>query len=559
MEAAAVDGAGMVLDVKDLKVRFRTLDGVVEAVKGISLHVKAGETVAVVGESGSGKSQTMMAAMRLLASNGEASGEVNYRGRNLLDLAKAELNRIRGRRIGMIFQEPMTSLDPLYTIGDQLMEPIRRHRGLGAAAAREKALELLRRVRISEPERRMKSYPHEMSGGQRQRVMIAMALANDPDILIADEPTTALDVTIQAQILGLLADLQRQLGMAIVFITHDLGIVRRFADRVYVMRAGEVVEEGACTALFSDPRHPYTKMLLAAEPEGSKAPPPSDAPVVMEGRDVEVIFRTGGGLLSGEPMVLRAVDRISLRLRRNQTIGVVGESGSGKSTLGRALLRLLPSTGVIRFEGRDISDAGRDEMRPLRRQMQLVFQDPFGSLSPRMTVGQIVTEGLLVHEPGLAARERDRRAVEALAEVGLDPNARNRYPHEFSGGQRQRIAVARAMILKPRLVVLDEPTSALDRSVQKQIVELLRRLQADYGLSYLFISHDLAVVRALADYIVVMRQGRVVEEGPTRRIFEAPREAYTQALMEAAINQTRFRPETDVSAGDADDPCRVPP
>ncbi|RUW93509.1 ABC transporter ATP-binding protein [Mesorhizobium sp. M7A.F.Ca.US.010.02.1.1] len=531
-----------ILSVKDLRVRFRTLDGAVEAVKGINIHIKSGETVAVVGESGSGKSQTMMAAMSLLASNGEATGSVDYRGRNLLTLSKSELNQVRGRKISMIFQEPMTSLDPLYSIGNQLIEPIRRHRGLNAPDAREEALKLLRLVHIPDPERRMKSYPHEMSGGQRQRVMIAMALANDPDILIADEPTTALDVTIQAQILMLLAELQRKLGMAIVFITHDLGIVRRFADRVYVMRQGEVVEEGEAEAIFVNPQHAYTKMLLAAEPTGSKAPPPANAPVLLEGRNVEVTFRIGGGFLAGEPLMLRAVDHISIRLQRNQTIGIVGESGSGKSTLGRALLRLLPSDGLIRFGDRDISQADRQAMRPLRRQMQLVFQDPFGSLSPRMTVGQVVTEGLLVHEPDLSGKQRDQRAVDALREVGLDPNARNRYPHEFSGGQRQRIAIARAMILTPRLVVLDEPTSALDRSVQKQIVELLRKLQADHELSYLFISHDLSVVRAMADYIIVMKQGKIVEEGPTEAIFSDPRHAYTQTLMAAAIDVTRFRP-----------------
>ncbi len=530
-----------ILSVKDLRVRFQTLDGTIEAVKGINIKVNAGETVAVVGESGSGKSQTMMAAMNLLSSNGEATGHVDYRGQNLLTMTKGQLNQVRGRKISMIFQEPMTSLDPLYTIGNQLMEPIRRHRGLSASAAREEALKLLRLVHIPDPERRMKSYPHEMSGGQRQRVMIAMALANDPDILIADEPTTALDVTIQAQILMLLAELQRKLGMAIVFITHDLGIVRRFADRVYVMRQGEVVEEGEAEALFANPQHPYTRMLLAAEPTGSKAPPPASAPVLLEGRNVEVTFKIGGGFLGGEPLMLRAVDRISIRLKRNQTIGIVGESGSGKSTLGRAVLRLLPSDGIIRFGDRDISEADKQAMRPLRRELQLVFQDPFGSLSPRMTVGQVITEGLLVHEPSLTGKQRDQRAVEALREVGLDPNARNRYPHEFSGGQRQRIAIARAMILKPKVVVLDEPTSALDRSVQKQIVELLRKLQADHDLSYLFISHDLAVVRAMADYIIVMKQGKIVEEGPTEEIFGNPREVYTQMLMNAAIDSTRFR------------------
>jgi ABC-type microcin C transport system duplicated ATPase subunit YejF len=530
-----------ILAVKDLHVRFRTLDGEVYAVKGVSLHVNAGETVAIVGESGSGKSQTMMAAMRLLASNGEAAGAVDYRGRNLLELGKTELNTIRGRKISMIFQEPMTSLDPLYTIGNQLIEPIKRHRKLSTEKARQEAIRLLNLVHIPDPERRMKSYPYEMSGGQRQRVMIAMALANDPDILIADEPTTALDVTIQAQILSLLAELQQKFGMAIVFITHDLNIVRRFADRVYVMRSGEVVEEGETDELFASPQHAYTKMLLSAEPSGLKQPPPPGAPVLLQGSNVEVVFRIGGGFLAGAPMVLRAVDRVSVALRRCQTIGIVGESGSGKSTLGRALLRLLPSDGVIRFQNRDISTTDRGTMRPLRRELQLVFQDPFGSLSPRMTVGQIITEGLLVHEPGLSGKERDRRACEALKEVGLDPTMRNRYPHEFSGGQRQRIAIARAMILKPKVVVLDEPTSALDRSVQKQIVELLRKLQKDHDLSYIFISHDLAVVRAMADYLIVMKQGKIVEEGPTEEIFDRPRAEYTKTLMAAAIDPTKFR------------------
>jgi ABC-type microcin C transport system duplicated ATPase subunit YejF len=530
-----------ILSVENLQVSFDTLDGAVYAVKGVSLHVDAGETVAVVGESGSGKSQTMMAAMRLLASNGRATGVVDYRGTNLLTLGKRELNAIRGSRISMIFQEPMTSLDPLYSIGSQLMEPIRRHRGLSGPKAREEALKLLNLVQIPDPERRFKAYPYEMSGGQRQRVMIAMALANNPDILIADEPTTALDVTVQAQILELLAELQRKLGMAIVFITHDLGIVRRLADRVYVMRSGEVVEEGETDALFSAPKHDYTKMLLAAEPTGRKEAPPPGAPILLEGRNVEVTFKVGGGFLAGPPMQLRAVDRISIALRERQTIGIVGESGSGKSTLGRALLRLLPSEGQILLGDKDISSADREKMRPLRRQLQLVFQDPFGSLSPRMTIGQVITEGLLVHDPSLSYAERDNRAVEALREVGLDPALRNRYAHEFSGGQRQRIAIARAMILKPRVVVLDEPTSALDRSVQKQIVDLLRDLQQAYALSYLFISHDLAVVRAMADYIIVMKQGKIVEEGPTEAIFDQPREDYTRTLMGAAVDVTKFR------------------
>ncbi|MCF3643114.1 dipeptide ABC transporter ATP-binding protein, partial [Rhizobium sp. TRM95111] len=384
--------------------------------------------------------------------------------------------------------------------------------------------------------RRIDSYPHELSGGQRQRVMIAMALANEPDILIADEPTTALDVTIQAQILDLLRSLQQRFGMAIVLITHDLGIVRHFAERVAVMRRGVVVEEGATADIFERPQSDYTKMLLAAEPSGRKAAPRDDAPIILEGRDVVVDYQIGGGLFSGRRSLFRAVKDVSIRLREGQTIGIVGESGSGKSTLGRALLKLVPSAGHYRFGTTDISGFGRSEMRPLRREMQLVFQDPYGSLSPRQTVGEIITEGLYVHEPSLSRAERDRRAIEALKEVGLDPAARNRYPHEFSGGQRQRIAIARAMILKPKVVILDEPTSALDRSVQGQVIELLRGLQASHGLSYIFISHDLSVVKAMSDYVVVMKDGRIVEEGETDAIFEAPREAYTQTLIGAAFN-----------------------
>jgi ABC-type microcin C transport system duplicated ATPase subunit YejF len=530
------DGAP-IFAIRGLNVRFKTLDGIVEAVRDVDVDVGAGETVAIVGESGSGKSQLMMAAMGLLASNGEASGTVDYRGQNLLALSRRALNEVRGRRITMIFQEPMTSLDPLWTIGNQLIEPIKRHQGLDAQAAQAKALAMLRLVRIPNAERRMHSYPHELSGGQRQRVMIAMAIANDPDLLIADEPTTALDVTIQAEILALLQDLQRRLGMSLVFITHDLGIVRRIADRVYVMKSGSVVEEGSTDQVFDHPRHPYTMALLAAEPEGRKPPMPRGSPTVLEGRKVSVEFALGGGLFGHPVLVLRAVDRVSLSLRRSETIGVVGESGSGKSTFARALLKLMPSEGIIRFEGRDISGLGRQSMRPLRRHMQIVLQDPFGSLSPRMTAGEIVTEGLLVHEPELTARERDRRAAEALSEVALDPDLRNRYPHEFSGGQRQRLAIARAMILKPSVVVLDEPTSALDRQVQKQIVELLRDLQQRHDLAYLFISHDLKVVRAMADRIMVMKDGRVVEEGTTESIFEEPCEEYTRRLMAAALGE----------------------
>jgi oligopeptide transport system ATP-binding protein len=525
-----------ILSVRDLKVSFTTPDGDVNAVKGIDLDVRPGETLAVVGESGSGKSQTMMGIMGLIAANGTVTGSATYRGQEMVGLDPKALNAIRGAKITMIFQEPMTSLDPLYPIGKQIAEVIVHHRGGTQKAARPRVLELLKLVGIPDPERRIDSYPHEMSGGQRQRVMIAMALANEPDILIADEPTTALDVTIQAQILKLLRDLQKRFDMAIVLITHDLGIVRHFAERVVVMRRGEVVEQGATGELFETPKADYTRMLIEAEPSGRKAAPPDNAPIILEGRNVVVDYRIDGGLLKKRASTFRAVDDVTISLHEGQTIGVVGESGSGKSTLGRALLRLIASEGAYRFGRTDISGLDRAGMRPLRRSMQLVFQDPYGSLSPRQTVGEIITEGLYVHEPQLSRAERDKRAIEALKEVGLDPAARNRYPHEFSGGQRQRIAIARAMILKPQAVVLDEPTSALDRSVQGQVIELLRDLQARYGLSYVFISHDLSVVRAMSDYVVVMKDGRIVEEGPTDAIFSAPQAAYTRTLIGAAYN-----------------------
>ena len=525
-----------ILTVRDLKVTFETPDCAVNAVKGINLDVRPGETLAVVGESGSGKSQTMMGIMGLLASNGTVSGSAKYRGQEMVGLPPKALNEIRGAKITMIFQEPMTSLDPLYPIGKQIAEVIVYHRGGTQKQARPRVLELLKLVGIPDPERRIDSYPHEMSGGQRQRVMIAMALANEPDILIADEPTTALDVTIQAQILKLLRDLQKRFDMAIVLITHDLGIVRHFAERVVVMRRGEVVEQGATAEIFENPKADYTRMLIEAEPHGRKAAPPDDAPIILEGRNVIVDYKIDGGLLKKRASTFRAVDNVTISLREGQTIGVVGESGSGKSTLGRALLRLISSDGAYRFGKTDISGLDRTGMRPLRRSMQLVFQDPYGSLSPRQTVGEIITEGLYVHEPQLSRADRDKRAVEALKEVGLDPTARNRYPHEFSGGQRQRIAIARAMILKPQAVVLDEPTSALDRSVQGQVIELLRDLQTRYGLSYVFISHDLSVVRAMSDYVIVMKDGKIVEEGPTDAIFSAPREDYTKTLIGAAYN-----------------------
>jgi len=429
----------------------------------------------------------------------------------------------------------MTSLDPLYKIGDQLALPLTTHGGLSKAAARKRAIELLELVRIPDPARRIDAYPHEMSGGQRQRVMIAMALANNPDVLIADEPTTALDVTVQARILELLADLQKRLGMSIVFITHDLGVVRRFADRTYVMKRGEVVESGLTDDIFAAPKHPYTRMLIDAEPTGRKEPVASTAPMVLDARNVAVQFTLEKSFFGRATHVLRAVDDVSLRVRTGETVGVVGESGSGKSTLGRAILRLQPASGMVRFEDRNLMPLDRGGMRPIRRHLQLVFQDPFGSLSPRMTAGEIVTEGLLVHEPSISRKERDRRAAQAFEEVQLDPAWRNRFPHEFSGGQRQRIAIARAMILHPKLVVLDEPTSALDRSVQKEIVELLRNLQKAHGLAYIFISHDLAVVRALSDEIMVMKSGKVVERGTAEEIFDRPQEEYTRDLIAAAF------------------------
>jgi ABC-type microcin C transport system duplicated ATPase subunit YejF len=524
-----------VLDIRNMHVRFRTLDGEVHAVKGVNLNVGKAETVAIVGGSGSGKSQLMMAVMGLLARNGWAEGEALFHGENLVAMDKTALNKVRGRKITMIFQEPMTSLDPLYRVGDQIMEPLMEHRKLSRDAARKRAGELLELVKIPDAKRRLDSYPHELSGGQRQRVMIAMALANEPELLIADEPTTALDVTIQAEILELLKELQERIGLSIVFITHDLNIVRRIADRVYVMQKGEVVETGETATVFNKPNHAYTKALLDAEPSGHKLPPLKSAPTVLSANGMRVTFKLGGGWFGDPLLEIKAVDRISLDLKQGQTIGIVGESGSGKSTLARAVLKLLPSEGHIKFDGRDISKTSKDEMRALRKQMQIVLQDPFGSLSPRMTSGQIVSEGLLVHEPSTSSSDRDRRAAQAFHEVGLDPAMRNRYPHEFSGGQRQRIAIARAIILKPKLVVLDEPTSALDREVQKQIVELLRNLQSVNNLSYLFISHDLAVVRAVADHIMVMKNGQLVEQGSPDEIINHPHDPYTQRLMAAAF------------------------
>ncbi|MGL4325340.1 MAG: ABC transporter ATP-binding protein, partial [Beijerinckiaceae bacterium] len=466
---------------------------------------------------------------------GIATGQAAYRGDDLLRMERHTLNQIRGRKLAMIFQEPMTSLDPLFTIGSQIETVLRHHQKLSRTQARQRAVALLEQVKIPDAAQRINAYPHEMSGGQRQRVMIAMALANDPDILIADEPTTALDVTIQADILRLLHELKTRLGMAIIFITHDLGIVRRFADRVCVMKEGAIVETGDVADMFAAPRHTYTRHLLAAEPAGTKIPLPEGSPVLLEAGNVAVTFQQPRGFLRRAGHIIHAVRDANVVVRRGETIGVVGESGSGKSTLGRALLQLVPASGVVRLEDRALSGLSAAQMRPLRKSMQLVFQDPFGSLSPRMTVGGIVAEGLSVHVPAMPRAEKERRVAQALEEVGLDAAMRNRYPHEFSGGQRQRIAIARTMILQPKFVVLDEPTSALDRTVQKQIVDLLRAMQQKNNLAYLFISHDLAVVRAMADRIIVMQAGLCVEQGPTQDILQNPQQPYTRRLLADAF------------------------
>lgn len=531
---AEVPGTPSLMEIEDLRVDFQLPDGPVPAVKGISFTLNKGETLALVGESGSGKSVTSTAILRLLPELAEVQGTIRLRGEDLLTASTRRMRELRGNRIATIFQEPMTSLNPLHRVGRQIIEVLSLHRDLKGRAARNKALELLEQVGIPEPARRIDSYPHELSGGQRQRVMIAIALACEPDLLIADEPTTALDVTVQAQILRLLKSLQKRYGMAILFITHDLGIVRHFADRVCVMRYGELLESGTTHDVFDNPQHDYTRMLIDAEPSGEKAPVASDAPVLLSARDVRVSFTIKRPLF-GPKVAFEAVRGIDLDVRRGQTIGIVGESGSGKSTLGRALLRLLKSKGQINFDGINLSPLDAAALRPLRSRMQVVFQDPFGSLSPRLTVGEIISEGLRVHHPEFNRAQRDAKVCEALDEVSLDLSMRNRYPHEFSGGQRQRIAIARALVLKPEFLLLDEPTSALDRSVQVTVIDLLRDLQARHGLTYLFISHDLAVVRALSDYLIVMKDGEVVESGSTRAIFEAPSETYTRELMQAAF------------------------
>ena len=538
-EPAPGRGAGAaLLAIHDLAVRFGSGPGAVEAVDGVSLAIRRGETVALVGESGSGKSATALSVLQLLPypAASHPRGSIRFQGAELVGADPRTLQRIRGDRIAMIFQEPMTSLNPLHTIERQIGETLKLHNGLDGPGAARRTLELLRLVGIPDPERRLGAYPHELSGGQRQRVMIAMALANEPDLLIADEPTTALDVTVQAQLLDLLASLRQRLGMAILFITHDMGIVRKLADRLCVMQRGRIVEAGAAAEVLERPRHPYTRHLLAATPKGAPEPADAASEPVLACEDIKVWYPVKAGVLRRTVDHIRAVDGVSVEIHEGRTVGVVGESGSGKTTLGMALLRLTASNGAVRYDGRDVRGLRPAALRPLRRDMQVVFQDPYGSLNPRLSVAQIIEEGLVVHRLGHDPEERDRLIVEALREVELDPEARHRYPHEFSGGQRQRIAIARAMALKPRFVVLDEPTSALDVSVQAQIVDLLRRLQQQHRCAYLFISHDLKVVRAMSHHVLVLHEGVVVEQGPAEAVFESPRRPYTRELVAAAFD-----------------------
>ena len=525
----------VLLEIENLHVAFEVDSGRLAAVRGLSLSIQPGETLALVGESGSGKSATAASILRLLPASAHVEGRILFKGGDLVVARDAELRRIRGDRISMIFQEPMSSLNPLHTVEHQVSEVLSIHRGMRRATARARTLELLQQVGLADAANRLDSYPHQLSGGQRQRVMIAMALANEPDLWIADEPTTALDVTVQAQILALIKSLQARMGMAMLFITHDLGIVRDVADTVCVMTEGRIVERGPVATIFSHPQHEYTRHLLAAEPKG--VPPVVDlnAPIVVSAEGLRVWFPIKRGLFRRTVAHVRAVDDVTLNVRAGQTLGVVGESGSGKTTLGRALLRLVSSRGRIAFLGDDIQTRSWRAMRPLRKNMQIVFQDPYGSLSPRMSVADIVGEGLKVHVPDLSPQDRRSRIEAALRDVGLDPSTADRYPHEFSGGQRQRIAIARAMVLEPQFVVLDEPTSSLDMTVQAQVVDLLRQLQRRRGLTYLFISHDLRVVRALASEVLVMKDGKIVEAGPAQDIFERPRTDYTKALLAAAL------------------------
>jgi microcin C transport system ATP-binding protein len=525
------------LSVRDLSIAFRRGGHETLAVDHISFDIAKGETLALVGESGSGKSVTALSILKLLPypAAHHPSGQIIFKGQDFVPLTERQMRRLRGDDITIVFQEPMTSLNPLHTIEKQIGEILLLHQGLTGAAARVRTIEVLTQVGIPDPQGRLKSYPHQLSGGQRQRVMIAMALANEPDLLIADEPTTALDVTVQAQIIALLKDIQKRLGMSLLFITHDLGIVRKIADRVCVMKDGKIVERGTVEGLFAAPKHPYTQALLSAEPRPDPAPPQPDAPVVLETNQLRTWFPIKRGLMRKVVGHIKACDGISISLHKGETLGVVGESGSGKSTLGLSILRLISSDGPIAFMGNQLQGLRFKEMRPFRRDMQIVFQDPYGSLSPRMSIGDIIKEGLKVHHPGMTARDRDQRVIQALTDVGLDPETRLRFPHEFSGGQRQRIAVARALALEPSFVVLDEPTSALDMVIQAQMVDLLRDLQKRHNLTYLFISHDLRCVAALASRVLVMRHGVVVEAGTAAELFRNPQTDYTRALFAAAF------------------------
>ncbi|PDT29618.1 microcin ABC transporter ATP-binding protein [Rhizobium sp. L9] len=528
-----------IIDARNVAVNFKVEDGMVEAVKDVSFQLYRGETIAIVGESGSGKSVTARTVMGLLSKRAVVSDKstVSYDGSNILKFSERARRKLRGDRISMIFQEPMSSLNPIYTIGSQIVEAIRAHRRMSRKDAERRALELLEHVQIPDPAARLRQYPHQLSGGQRQRVMIAMALANDPDVLIADEPTTALDVTVQAQILNLIRNLQKELGMAVILITHDLTVVRQFSDYVYVMQHGEVREHNVTEALFANPQHPYTRHLLASEPRGQANPLPEGSDIILDAKGVRVGFMLRHGtFLKPEMRELVAVDSLSLTLRRHETLGLVGESGSGKTTFGQAILRLnTPQAGEIHFDRQPIHGLSRAEMRPLRARMQVVFQDPFSSLNPRMTIGQIIEEGLVVNRLGATRAERQDRVREALVAAGMPGNILSRFPHEFSGGQRQRIAIARAIALEPEFILLDEPTSALDLSVQAQIIELLRKLQDERGLSYLFISHDLKVVRALCHRVIVMQHGKIMEEGPVDEVLTNPKTAYTERLVKAAF------------------------
>ncbi|MGH1375660.1 MAG: ABC transporter ATP-binding protein [Alphaproteobacteria bacterium] len=528
-----------ILEIKDLHVDFKTPSGNFHAVKGVSFELHKGETVALVGESGSGKSVTALSAMKLLpypaASHREGSS-ILFEGEELINKSEAYMRGIRGQQIGMIFQEPQSALNPLHTIEKQIAEVLKVHQGMDKNSARKRVIELLDLVQLPKLKERLNAYPHELSGGQRQRIVIAMALANNPELLIADEPTTALDVTVQAQILELLEELQNELHMALLLITHDLSVVEKMADTVCVMRHGEMKEQNSTKPLFTKPQHDYTKMLLSTRPRGTVTPLTGQQKTLLSGDNVKVYFADKKNFFGKTISHVKAVDGIDLSIRRGETLGVVGESGSGKSTLGMAILRLLRSQGALNFDGQDISSFSQKDMRPLRERMQIVFQDPYGSLSPRMSVAQIIGEGLKLHFPELSAKERDKRVIDSLEDVHMNPDTRHRYPHEFSGGQRQRISIARAMVLAPEFLVLDEPTSALDVSVQAEIVDLLRELQEKHKLSYMFISHDLRVVRAMSHSVLVMKDGQVVEHGNAQDIFDNPQHDYTKTLLDAAMN-----------------------